>query len=63
MDGFGKTNKMKQRRMLIRVSTPRRKDQSAAPRFVLKKPILAEKCYTEITERILSTFTKCGDCY
>ena len=53
---------MKQR-MVIRVSTPRGKDLGAAPRFVSRKPTLAEKCYTEIIEGILSTFAKCGDCY
>lgn len=53
---------MKQR-TVIRVSTPGRKDLGAAPTFALRKPTLAEKCYTEIIEIILSTFRKCGDCY
>ena len=49
--------------MIIGVSTPRGKDLGAAPRLVVRKPILAKKCYTEIIEGILSTFTKCGDFY
>lgn len=49
--------------MVIRVSTARGKDLCAAPKFMLRKPILAEECYTEIAEGILSTSTKYGDCY
>lgn len=48
---------MKQR-MVIRVSTPRGKDLCAASKFMLRKPILAEECCTEIVERILTTSTK-----
>lgn len=53
---FGK-NKTKQR-MVIRVSTPRGKDLCAASKFMLRKPILAEECYTEIVEGISTTSTK-----
>lgn len=45
VNGWVWENKMKQR-IVIRTSTPGTKDLGAAPRFVLRKPILAEKCYT-----------------
>lgn len=45
INGWFWENKMKQR-IVIRLNTPGSKDLGAAPRFVLRKPILAEKFYT-----------------